>query len=198
MPRFSEQEKERVYNDIMTKGKELFSIYGLKKTSIDDIVQACGIGKGTFYSFFNSKEELFFAILEKEEGFKDEFIKELMSSSKPPKESFKKFLIDCFNFVENNPFLKRLNDKQELELLFRKLPQETIEKHFNSDTKSSMAFIEKWQQEGIIKQEDPEVLVGILRSLFMFLYFKEEIGAHVYDRVIERHIDFIVDGIFAD
>lgn len=198
MPKFSTQEKERINEDILNKGKELFSTLGLKKTSIDDIVQACGIGKGTFYSFFNSKEELFFAIAEREERFKEELLEKMLQAKSTPKESFKKFLYECFKYVENNPFLKRLNDKQELELLFRKLPKEAIDAHFNNDAKASMLFIEKWQKEGKMIDEDPEVITGILRALFMFLYFKEEVGAHVYERVVEKYLDFIVDGLFIE
>lgn len=196
MPRFNEQEKARIEEDLLKKGKNLFSIYGLKKTSIDDIVQACGIGKGTFYRFFNSKEELFFAIAEREEAFRDELVKEMMKSSKPPKESFKEFLLECLKFIESNPFLRRLNDQQELEMLYRKLPKETVERHFKNDLQASLIFIDKWQEEGKIIKEDPEVFVGIFQVLFIIITLREEIGDSIYPRVIEKYIDFIVDGMF--
>jgi AcrR family transcriptional regulator len=197
MPKFSEQEKSIINEDIINKSKELFSSLGLKKTSIDDIVQACGIGKGTFYSFFSSKEELFFAIAEREESFRDNLLKEMLESPKPPKESFKDFLLQCFNFIDKNAFLKKLGDRRELELLFRKLPKETIEAHFTKDAEASMQFIIKWQDEGIMKNEDPLILVGVLRALFMFVYFKEEIGPpDLYGKVVEKYIDYIVDGMF--
>lgn len=43
----------------MAAAEELFARYGFKKTSIDDIARAAGIGKGSVYLHFASKEELF-------------------------------------------------------------------------------------------------------------------------------------------
>lgn len=71
MPKFTEQEKEQVRQSLLIKGRELFIQYGLAKTSIDDVILACGIGKGTFYKFFASKEELYFEILKNEEEVRE-------------------------------------------------------------------------------------------------------------------------------
>ena len=37
---------------------------GMKKTSVDQLTKAVGIAKGSFYKFYESKEMLFFAVLE--------------------------------------------------------------------------------------------------------------------------------------
>ena len=67
MPRkFTDREKEYLYKTIHSKGKELFLRYGIKKTSIDEIVRNVGIAKGSFYKFYRTKEEMFFAIYESE------------------------------------------------------------------------------------------------------------------------------------
>jgi len=44
---------------ILSAAEELFARYGFKKTSIDDIARIAGIGKGSVYLHFVSKEELF-------------------------------------------------------------------------------------------------------------------------------------------
>jgi len=48
---------------IIEAAEELFARYGFRKTSIDDIARAAGIGKGTVYLHFSSKEELFAEIV---------------------------------------------------------------------------------------------------------------------------------------
>lgn len=40
------------------KAKELFLIYGVKKTTVDEIAKAAGIGKGTVYLYFSSKDDI--------------------------------------------------------------------------------------------------------------------------------------------
>ncbi|MCK4258879.1 MAG: helix-turn-helix transcriptional regulator [Halanaerobiales bacterium] len=64
---FSDNEKKIIKNAIIEKGRELFGKYGFKKTAIGDLTKSTGISQGSFYSFFNSKEELYFEILEIEE-----------------------------------------------------------------------------------------------------------------------------------
>ncbi len=48
---------------ILTAATETFGRFGFKKTSIDDIARRAGIGKGTVYLHFESKEELFGAVI---------------------------------------------------------------------------------------------------------------------------------------
>lgn len=48
---------------ILKKGMELILTYGIKKVSVDDIIKAADIAKGTFYLYFNSKEDFFIKLL---------------------------------------------------------------------------------------------------------------------------------------
>lgn len=45
---------------------ELIKQYGITHTSIEKIAKACGIGKGTFYHYYPSKEWLILALIEKQ------------------------------------------------------------------------------------------------------------------------------------
>ena len=62
MPKFSDAEKEFIRQKLMQEGERLFVSFGIKKVSIDEIVQATGIAKGSFYSFYQSKEHLYMDI----------------------------------------------------------------------------------------------------------------------------------------
>ncbi len=49
--------------ELMTTAVRLFSERGFHSTSVSDIVDALGVGKGVFYWYFPSKDELFIEIL---------------------------------------------------------------------------------------------------------------------------------------
>ena len=51
---------------IKTAALELFQRYSYVKTSVSDIANAAGIGKGTIYLSFKTKEEILFALLDDE------------------------------------------------------------------------------------------------------------------------------------
>jgi AcrR family transcriptional regulator len=49
---------------IREKANALFSKISFAKTSVADIAKACGLGKGTIYLYFKSKDEIILAIIE--------------------------------------------------------------------------------------------------------------------------------------
>ncbi|MCY8267901.1 TetR/AcrR family transcriptional regulator, partial [Bacillus haynesii] len=67
MPKFTEKEKEAIRSALVQSGRELFAKLGLKKTSVGELTASAGIAQGSFYTFFDSKEELYFEILQQEE-----------------------------------------------------------------------------------------------------------------------------------
>ena len=51
---------------ILKTAREIFSKYGFKKTTLDDIANAVRKGKSSLYYYFDSKEDLFQAVIIKE------------------------------------------------------------------------------------------------------------------------------------
>ncbi|USK72107.1 TetR/AcrR family transcriptional regulator [Peribacillus asahii] len=194
MPKFTEQEKEQIRQSLLSKGRELFIQYGLAKTSIDDIVLACEIGKGSFYKFFSSKEELYFAILKNEEEVRETVLNQLFKEELSSKELLSSFFHTSFQFVEENPFLQRVFQNGEHERLMRKLPHEMMafsEHNMNRGTLAIHTLIER----GILPKEDPQVIVGIIKAIMMLRLHKEEIGDELFPKVMEKIIDFIAEGL---
>jgi AcrR family transcriptional regulator len=46
----------------MEEGKKCLSLYGIRKTTVDELVKRVKIPKGTFYLFYESKDLLFYDI----------------------------------------------------------------------------------------------------------------------------------------
>lgn len=59
--------KKDINKEIILKtAREIFSKYGYKKTTLDDIANAVRKGKSSLYYYFKSKEDLFHAVIMKE------------------------------------------------------------------------------------------------------------------------------------
>jgi len=52
--------------EILIQAQKLFQVYGLKKTTMDEIAAACGKAKSTLYHYFKSKEEVFESVFQME------------------------------------------------------------------------------------------------------------------------------------
>jgi len=64
MPRFSEVEKENIRRKLRHEGERLFTAHGLRRVTIDDLIEAVNIAKATFYTFYESKEYLYMDIVQ--------------------------------------------------------------------------------------------------------------------------------------
>ncbi|MCA9881680.1 MAG: TetR/AcrR family transcriptional regulator [Anaerolineae bacterium] len=59
----NEKQAER-RKEILAVALQAFRERGYDKTSMDDVVEATGLSKGTIYWYFKNKQELFFALME--------------------------------------------------------------------------------------------------------------------------------------
>lgn len=64
MAKKSELTRERIFEAAVS----CFENFGYKKTSIDEIAQAAGVGRGTVYLYFKDKDDLFLEILNRKTG----------------------------------------------------------------------------------------------------------------------------------
>ncbi len=52
-------------DDLMTAAADLFIAKGIEATTVNDIVELAGVGKGTFYHYFATKEDVILALRER-------------------------------------------------------------------------------------------------------------------------------------
>lgn len=65
MPKiYSEIEKKNIRIALRREASKCLGLYGVKKTSVDELVSRAGIPKGTFYLFYENKESLFLDVIE--------------------------------------------------------------------------------------------------------------------------------------
>lgn len=61
---FSEEENTKIRRSLLAEARSRALTVGMRKTSVEELTAAVGISKGSFYKYFDSKELLFFAVLE--------------------------------------------------------------------------------------------------------------------------------------
>lgn len=195
MAKFTESEKEQIRQCLLTKGKELFIRYGLAKTSIDDLVQECGIAKGSFYKFYSSKEELFYVILQNQEEITNRLIGGHLQKNLPPKELIASFLHLAFQLADENPLLQQWFQDGEFERIIRKLPKHLIKDFAQDNEKKGIAFVQALIQRGVLREQDPEVINGVLHAIMLLRLHKEELGKDLFPKIMDVIIDCIAEGL---
>ena len=196
MPKtFTGKEKEIIRKTLVDKGRELFSTYGLKKTSITELTNTAGIAQGSFYNFFDSKEELYFEILEEEEAKSVKYLENILKSSKSSKDNIKKIIKCTFDLFEKNQFIRRVFESKDYDLMLRKLPDKKLENHQKKDTLRVLNIIISMKQKDELIDTPPEVIAGLLRGITILSFHKDEIGKEIYPKVIDLLADIVADGL---
>lgn len=200
MPRgFTEKEKERIRESLISEGKKLFSRFGLKKTSIKELTEKAGIAQGSFYKFFSSKEALYFEILEQVEAeMKQQLLTENLLTGEITRDDFRCFLKKAFTMIDQNPLLKNMYQQDEYRQLVKKLPEEKIKIHIEHDMSDLKPLLDHWREAGCLKQRDPEAISGLMRGLFLLTLHRQEIGAEHYEKTINLLIDLMAEGLIKD
>jgi len=135
---------------ILQIAQEIFSKYGYKKTTLDDIANAVRKGKSSLYYYFNSKEDLFQAVISKEVDILKQSLEKVVFRSMDPEEKLREYILtklttyrdlaNLYNALENDVTaigfideIKEKNEKDEIRMIKRILIEGVRRDKFNID-----------------------------------------------------------------
>jgi AcrR family transcriptional regulator len=177
MPRgFTEDEKERIRTRLLAQARTCLATYGVRKTSVDDLVAAVGISKGAFYLFYPSKEDLFFTVFEQlETAYHVDLLARLEGATGLPVARVRTFLHQAVSLWRENPLFQHF-DEAEVAYLARKLPPERLAANQQHDEAIAAALLERTRAQGLPLATTPAAFAGLLRALFFVSLHTEDIG----------------------
>lgn len=192
MPKsYSEQEREYIRKRLKEEAAKCLAKYGVRRTTVDEIVRRVNIPKGTFYLFYKSKELLLFEVIqEQQESINRELYRTIsgIAGTRFSAQELTDVIFEFYKAAENMPVLK-LIDVGEVELLVRKLPQEIVAEHFQDDADA----IEKMLTLFPVKKEvDIKVISAAFHAIYFATLHKSEIGEDAYDDALRTLIYGVV------
>jgi len=181
---------------IVKAAGDIFSKYGFRKTTMDDIAVALGKGKSSIYYYFHNKEEIFQAVLEQEVVQLKSRLQKAVDGKKNSKTKLKAYIItrmegfesmlNFYNAVKN----EYLAQYEFIERIRHKYDQEEI------------SNIQGILQEGIEKEEfsidDPFLaslaIVTSMKGFEIPLYIKGKSAQDIEQRV-DKLLKMLFNGI---
>lgn len=192
MPKcYSDQEREYIKKRLKEEAAACMGQYGIRRTTVDEIVKRVNIPKGTFYLFYKSKELLLFDVIQEQHEIVNRELYQAISHIADMEFSVEKLtdvIFEFYKMTEEMPILKLLNS-DEIELLVRKLPRETVAEHLQDDTD----MIEKMFALLPVKKEaDIKVISAAFHAIYYATLYKAEIGEDQYDQALRTLIHGVV------
>ena len=178
---FSEYETQQIQKALLAEARRCAVTLGMRKTSVDQLTQAVGIAKGSFYKFYESKELLFFAVLEDIHtelyAVADQVLSEKAGLS-PADRIAAAILAVCRRMADTGVLVFIENDADNL---LRRLPESITAEHYHDDETHIRALLEK---NGLAPKGGMALATATVRGLILTVSHKAEIG-ELYPQVLE-------------
>lgn len=192
---FTDEEKKLIRKKLQKVARECIKRYGVRKTTVDQMVAMADISKGSFYNFYSSKEMLFFTVLEEYQiDIMNRLAEQLEQKNQINADQFVKLLYDFYQDFRYS-FVLTIFKNNEMELLIRKLPKEVIETHHLLDDR----MVEKIVSRINIRETvSVEIVSALFRTIAMSILHTEEIGEKQFDMILKLLIQGIVGQIIEE
>ena len=178
---FTEEQNETIRRDLIREARCCGVTVGMRKTSVEQLTEAVGISKGSFYKFFDSKELLFFAVLE---DIHTECFAAAQKSLQenaaidPAIRTAAAILAACRWLSETNDMVFIENDAK---LLLQRLPEDVKNIHYHDDETHIRQLLEKYD---LVPSRGISLAAATVQGLILTVSHKEQIG-ELYPQVLE-------------
>lgn len=180
---------------ILNAAKKLFTNYGFKKVSMDEIASEAGVTKKTVYTYFSSKEELLKYCIKEELQNMRKIIENVESKKLNFMETVHQVIYNLLKYKKNCKFLKMLFKESEI------LKNEQLKDNLKIVDKEIQNYIRK-QLELAIQNDKIEVQnIDITTFLIYKMYIALMIDWNEdYKKLDEKEIadnilHFLVNGL---
>ena len=190
---FTDQQNETIRSDLLREARRCGVTIGMRKTSVEQLTEAAGISKGSFYKFFDSKELLFFAVLEDIHAAcftaAQKSLRE--NAALPPADRVTAaVLAACRWLSETKAFVFIENDA---DFLLRRLPEDVKAAHYHDDETHIRALLEAG---GLQPKGGIALAAATVRGLILTVSHQGQIGA-LYPQVLETLVRGACRELFA-
>lgn len=119
--------EEQTRAEIINAAQKLFQKYGLDKTTMEDIAAAAGKGKSTLYYYYPSKDDVFYAVINKERSEVLETLTTAIKYQKSPAGQLRAFFLARFYEVKRrvNLYSVMLQEGGKHPALFARIQRES-------------------------------------------------------------------------
>lgn len=176
--------------DIVNAARSLFTDYGYKKVSMEEIASKAGVTKKTIYNYFHDKEELFEYFIKEELEKMTEVFEENLKEKESFSERITKGLKEILIFRKNSDFIRAIMKDISGNTNFISQYDEAVINYL--EEKINIAISKKE-----IKKCDSHLAAFIIYKVCFSIFFEYDEKLDE-DRVVKEITAILKDGLFVE
>lgn len=168
-------------------GRQMFSEYGFKETSVAAIAKAAGLATGTFYLYYESKEALFLDVYNEENIQLKKHILSEVDLTSDPMGTIQRIMQLNYEGILANPILREWYNRDVFSKIEKSFRETNSLNHVNFLYGDFIEIIRGWQNNGLLRKDiQPEMIMAMFHALIVVETHKEEIGIEFFPELIEQ------------
>ncbi len=186
------RDRNKKREKIIETATKIFSKFGIKKSTMDEIAKKIRMGKSTIYHYFKSKEDIFLAVAKRESDILKKSLLEAIKNVDSPQEKFRayaktrmKYLKELRNYYATltDEYLSMYSFTEEMRKDFR---------NFEFNILKSI-FIEG-NQKGVFDIKNPDIIAETI--IIVFKGFEYQFITHETNLEVENNFDVLIEIFF--
>lgn len=185
--------------ELFNAARELFCEHGYKDTNVSMVTRKAGIGVGTFYNFYSSKEQLFLEVFQAENLLLKRQAVGSVDLDGDPVDVFKAIIGRILAGLKENPILRESYDRNVQAKILDMMSREDFNNYYAQASYDLFAgVIQKFRLNGTFRQDiEPDMILALFDSLVYVDLHKQDIGTHLFPDLIDLFIELVVEGLRA-
>ncbi|GAB3032534.1 TetR/AcrR family transcriptional regulator [Natronobiforma cellulositropha] len=196
---FSDDERDRIREELVETGRELLVRYGPEKTTVADVTEPVGIAKGTFYRFFDSKAELYLEVLRREQEAYFERVERDLDATDTARDGLEVLFHSYLEWAEDNELVQQLVVRSDYREVFRGVPAERLEEIQREELAAFVPIVDAVRErDEALEALDAITILGLMSAVVLLSLYREEYEeyeAGYYERVKEVYVSALARGL---
>lgn len=194
MPRRLTARGQRRKREILDFAARRFAAQGYHPTSVADLVDGLGVGKGVFYWYFDSKEELFRQILAEAQRDLRRAQRQAIADEPDPVRRIEQGIRASVAWLDANRHLSALLELARTEERFAPL----VHQGEDQAAADALPHVKAGMAAGLIRRADPLVvahgILGVTERLARKIVLE---GGRPAEEAADGAVSFVLDGILS-
>jgi AcrR family transcriptional regulator len=180
---------------ILDTARSIFTRFGIKKSTMDEIAKKIRMGKSTLYHYFKSKEDIFLAVVKRESDTLKKSLQEVLENKDAPEDKFRNYVKTRMKYLkELSVYYSTLTDAY---FDIYSFAEEVREDFQNFELESLKNIFAEGVEKQVFDLKNPELaarMIIIAFKGFEYLLITKEEAPDV-ESEFDMFIDMFFEGI---
>jgi AcrR family transcriptional regulator len=192
------QHRDQRRSEILDAAVRLFAQHGYDATDTQTLSDSLGVGKGTLYRYFASKQELFLAAVNRSIDRLDECIEQAIASVDDPLDRFEAAIVAYLAFFDEQPGVVELLIQERA--LFKDTQRPTYFQRRDANAERRHAMLRQLIVDGRLRDVPIDRICEVLGNQVYGTMFTNYFAGRQkpFDEQVRNILDVVFNGILTD